>query len=95
MSTTATLAPLPGPNYFAYNVTLYNVQELPTAYHTLDVALVDYVPSSGPSVASTIRFDSALVNNTASSAVSPSASGAGTTGTSVPSSGGGSTGSSQ
>jgi len=90
MSTTATLVALPGPNDFAYNVTLYNVQELRTAYHTLDVALVDYIPSSGPSVGSMIRFDAALVNNTGSSVVSPSASGAGTTGTSVPSSGGGS-----
>ncbi|KIM73590.1 hypothetical protein PILCRDRAFT_15101 [Piloderma croceum F 1598] len=88
MSTTATIVPLPG-NDFMYNVTLYNVQELSTAYHTLDVALVDYILStSAPSVASTIRFDYALVNNTLSLAVSPSASGAGTTCTSVPLSGG-------
>jgi hypothetical protein len=96
MSTTATLVPLPGPNDFAYNVTLYNVQDLPTTYHTLDVALVTYTPSGGSAVGSMIRFDSALINNTAASVVSPSASGIGsTTAHPAPSSGGGSTSSSQ
>lgn len=94
MSTTATLVALPGPNDFAYNVTLYNVQELLSVSHTLDVALVGYKPTSGSPVGSMIRFDSALVNDTGSSVVSPSASGAGGA-TSTPSSGDGSMGSSQ
>ncbi|KIM79848.1 hypothetical protein PILCRDRAFT_823037 [Piloderma croceum F 1598] len=95
ISATATLVALPGPNDFAYNVTLYNVQGLHTAQHTLDVALVTYTPSGGSAIGSMIRFDSALINNTDSSVVSPSASGIGTTTAHpVPSSGGGSTGSS-
>ena len=89
MSTTATLVALPGPNDFAYNVTLYNVQDLHTASHTLDVALLGYVPSSGPDVGSMVRFDYALINNTAAAVVEPSASGAGSA-TATPSSGGGS-----
>jgi hypothetical protein len=63
----ATLS-VPGANY---NVTLYTVQLLAAAKHTLDIALLDYVDSNGTSKGSIICFDSAVVNDTSSTVVSP------------------------
>jgi hypothetical protein len=71
-STTASLVNLPGPADLAYNVTLYNVQSLAETDHTLNVALVDYTFSNGTTMGSLIRFDSAAVNDTTPSVVSPS-----------------------
>ena len=70
--TITTLAALSGPtNLFTYNVTLYTMQFLAAADHTLDIALSDYVNSDGTSKGSIIRFDSALVNDTSSAIISP------------------------
>src|SRR5882762_6301321 len=83
-ATTASLANLANPSSFAYNVTLYSVQSLTAASHTLDVRLVDYIFSNGSTMGSMIRFDSAAVNETSPFVVSPTSSsagsGAGTTG---------------
>jgi hypothetical protein len=77
-STTASIVGLSGFNDYAYNVTLFKVQSLAQGDHTLDVALVDYIFSNGTTMGSLMRFDSALVNDTAPYVVSPSQSGAGT-----------------
>ena len=74
-STTATMAPLPGPGGpHAYNVTLYNVQSLAAADHTLEIGLTDYIYSNGTTQPSMMRFDAAAVNQTSPNVVSPSPS---------------------
>ena len=66
--TTTSLAGLSGPGA-NYNATLYTVQSLAATQHTLDIALLDYVDSDGTAKGSIIRFDSAFVDDTSSSAV--------------------------
>ena len=79
-ATTASLANLANPSSLAYNVTLYSVQSLTAASHMLDVRLVDYIFSNGSTMGSMIRFDSAAVNETSPFVVSPTSSGAGSSG---------------
>jgi len=83
VSATASLVSLPGPADLAYNVTLYNVQDLVSEHHTLNVDLVNYVYTNGTTMGSLLRFDYAAVNDTVSpSSVSAPSSGNGPTDTS-------------
>lgn len=62
---------LPAVDSYAYNLTLYDVQSLAYAHHTLDVALIDFIYDNGTSIASMIRFDYAAVNDTTPDVVAP------------------------
>ena len=81
ISTTASIVGLPGPADLAYNVTLFNKQNLTSGHHTLNVALVDYIYRNGTTMGSLLRFDYAAVNDTPSSVSAP-LSGNGSTDTS-------------
>lgn len=74
-STTArSIVALPAVNDYAYNLTLYDVQSLTYASHTLDVALIDFIQDNGTATPSMIRFDYAAINDTTPSVVAPSPS---------------------
>ena len=78
VTTISSMDALPGAgNPLAYNVTLYTVQSLAAAGHTLDITLLDYVYPNGTTSKSNLRLDFAAVNETSPSVVSPSPSGAG------------------